>query len=493
FNLSPEQMILGMNLNPAFWQHQKIVKITNKEIAKLINLDPSARYASFDDAFDANGHYKLEKQINQANNKSVSERSAFDNDLIKFDERLNVVYLTFEGVFFKFMPIAAQPQDSWLSPKNAFESAKIDPKIKGLLNDYLNGLQAGVQDNDWKDADAAIAKLKEYQRQIAQDLIPGQTHIKVEVAYNKISIFKKLVYFYMILGGISLFFALFYALSSKRFVRTEKIIFAVFAAGFAAHTLGLAMRWYIAGHAPWSDSYESMIYIGWSAALAGIIFFKRSIFVLCAASALASIVMLVAHMSFVNPQITNLVPVLKSYWLMIHVSVITASYGFLGLGCLLGILGLGLMVLKSKKNETRLNDQIRYIAAIDELSLILGLCLLTIGNFFGAIWANESWGRYWGWDSKETWAYVSIIVYAIVLHLRFIPKLNSIYTFLTASVFAYASVIMTYFGVNFYLTGMHSYASSNQSIGMANPIYYTIITLILLSAVAYIKRDVKTI
>jgi len=201
----------------------------------------------------------------------------------------------------------------------------------------------------------------------------------------------------------------------------------------------------------------------------------------------------VAHMSFVNPQITNLVPVLKSYWLTVHVSVITASYGFLGMGALLGLMALVLMLFKNKKNALRINEQIRHIAAINEISLIIGLSMLTVGNFFGGIWANESWGRYWGWDPKETWAFVSIVVYAIILHLRFIPKLNSVYVFSIASLLGYSTIIMTYFGVNFYLTGMHSYAATGESPDVPSFVYYTLIILLSLCALAYKGRDVKGI
>lgn len=257
--------------------------------------------------------------------------------------------------------------------------------------------------------------------------------------------------------------------------------------------MGLALRWYISGHAPWSDSYESMIYIGWSAALAGVVVFRRSMLTLAASSLLAAIVMLVAHMSFVNPQITNLVPVLKSYWLTVHVSVITASYGFLGLGSLLGIIALVLMIFKNDKNKKELNFQISRIAAIDEICLIIGISMLTVGNFFGGIWANESWGRYWGWDSKETWSFVSIIVYAIVLHLRFIKVFNNVYTFLVASVFAYLSIVMTYFGVNFYLTGMHSYAATGEAPQIPNFVYFILISLVLISILGFRGRGIKSI
>lgn len=159
---------------------------------------------------------------------------------------------------------------------------------------------------------------------------------------------------------------------------------------------------------------------------------------------------------------------------------------------MLGLIALGLMAFKNKSNEARLNEQIRYIAAINEASLIIGLCLLTLGNFFGGIWANESWGRYWGWDSKETWSYVSILVYAIALHLRFIPKLNSLYVFLITSVFSYASIAMTYFGVNFYLTGMHSYASGDLP-PVHISVYIALGCMLLITALAFRGRDVKTI
>ena len=492
YGLSAEQMILGMSLNPAFWRDQKIIKIKNDEIKKMLGLAPQERYASFNSVFDENGNYKLARALDEANEKSASRRGVLDNELIKFDERLNIAYLTFRGVFFKFIPVPNDPQNAWLSPNDAFADYSIAPQIKGVLNDYLNGLQDGISDNDWAKADAALAELKNYQRATSAAILPSENRVKAEVFYNKASVFKKLVYCYMILGGVALVLALLGALCGKRFALAQKILFAAFATSFVAHTLALALRWYVAAHAPWSDSYESMIYIGWSAALAGIIFFRKSLLTLSASCLLASIVMLVAHMSFVNPQITNLVPVLKSYWLSIHVSVITASYGFLGLSCLLGLLALVLMALKNSANRERLNAQIRYITAINEISLIVGLSMLTLGNFFGGVWANESWGRYWGWDSKETWSYVSIIVYAIVLHLKLIPKLGSIYVYCVSSTLAYSSIIMTYFGVNFYLTGMHSYAAGDAP-QIPAPFYCIIAAIFLIIALAFRGRDVKTI
>jgi len=227
-----------------------------------------------------------------------------------------------------------------------------------------------------------------------------------------------------------------------------RIMLTLFGIGFALHVIGMGIRWYIAGHAPWSNAYESI-------ALAG-------------AMILTGITMLVAHMSFINPQITNLVPVLKSYWLMIHVATIISGDGFLGLGSILAFL----------------------VLILAEMSMIVGLYLLTIGNFLGGVWANESWGRYWGWDSKETWAAVTILIYATVLHLRFIPKLKSNFVFNVAATWAYFSVLMTYFGVNYYLSGLHSYAAGDP-VPIPTWVYVAVATLLVLTLLAARNRKLS--
>ena len=212
------------------------------------------------------------------------------------------------------------------------------------------------------------------------------------------------------------------------------------------------------GHAPWSNAYESIVFIAGATMVAGLIFARKSPFTLGATGLLAGITMGVAHLNFINPEITNLVPVLKSYWLMIHVATIISGDGFLGLGSMLSLLVMILFIMKRGDNEN-IDRAIKELTNIAEMSLIVGLFLLTVGNFLGGVWANESWGRYWGWDSKETWAAVTILVYATILHLRFIPKFNNPFAFNVASLWGYSTVIMTYFGVNYYLSGLHSYAA----------------------------------
>ncbi|WP_067177944.1 cytochrome c biogenesis protein CcsA [Sulfurospirillum sp. UCH001] len=493
FGLTPEQMILGMTTNAGLWQEMKIIKLSNPSIKKVLGLSPEAEYVSFASMFDDEGYYKLAKQVSAANQKAQSKRDTFDNDIIKFDEKLNIAYLTLKGVLFKFIPIPNDASHTWIAPNDAFSHPHINSEVKSMLNDYFVGLQEGISTNKWDNANIALAKLKENQRSLSGGILPSETRVRAEVLYNHMGLFQKLIGFYFVLGCGAFVLALISIFKGKNYPTLEKSVLYIFIAGFIAHSFGLALRWYISGHAPWSDSYESMVYIGWSAGFAGVMVFRKSILSLSAAAILAAIVMLVAHMSFVNPQITNLVPVLKSYWLTVHVSVITASYGFLGMGALLGFITLLLMILKNKKNALRMNEQIRHLVAINEISLIIGLAMLTVGNFFGGIWANESWGRYWGWDPKETWSFVSIIVYALILHLRFVPKLNSVYVFSIASLVGYSSIMMTYFGVNFYLTGMHSYAASGEHASLPSFVYYIFVGIFGLCVLAYQGRDVKTI
>ena len=187
-----------------------------------------------------------------------------------------------------------------------------------------------------------------------------------------------------------------------------------------------------------------------------------------------------------DPAIANLQPVLNSYWLMIHVAVIVASYGPFTLGMVLGLVALILILLSNEENKAKMELHIKEITYINELALTVGLVMLTIGNFLGGQWANESWGRYWGWDPKETWALISIMVYAFVIHARFVPALRGKWIFNLMSIVAFYSIMMTYFGVNFYLTGKHSYASGDKVV-TPNEFYYSLVFLGILGAASYIK------
>lgn len=257
------------------------------------------------------------------------------------------------------------------------------------------------------------------------------------------------------------------------------------------HTAWLILRWYVSGHAPMSNGYESMIFISWVTMLAGFLYYKRTPFALSSTLVLAALTLMVANLSFMDPEITNLVPVLKSYWLTLHVSVITASYGFLGLGAILGLVNLIMYALKRDNNKKRIEDSVKDLTYLNHKSIIIGLYLLTIGTFLGAIWANESWGRYWGWDPKETWSLITIIVYTIVSHARLVPGIKGIFTYNVLTLYGFSSVLMTYFGVNYYLSGLHSYAGGDP-VPIPSFVYYTIATLVLITIVAYYNNKMHT-
>jgi len=243
----------------------------------------------------------------------------------------------------------------------------------------------------------------------------------------------------------------------------------------------LGLRSYISGHAPWTNAYESMVYVAWATVLSGIVFARRSKLALALAALLGGVVLFVSNLNWLDPQITPLVPVLKSYWLMIHVSVITASYGFFGICAACGIASLIATIAGKNLAELRI---------INEMAMLVGLVLLTTGIFFGAVWANESWGRYWGWDPKETWALITMIVYAVTTHLHFIPRLNTNpLVFDVMSVVGFSTVLMTFFGVNYYLSGLHSYGKSE---GFSPEIVLAagagVLVLVAVAAVRYHKN-----
>jgi ABC-type transport system involved in cytochrome c biogenesis permease subunit len=169
------------------------------------------------------------------------------------------------------------------------------------------------------------------------------------------------------------------------------------------------------------------------------------------------------------------------------VAVIVGSYGPMALGMILGVISLLLMILTTSKNKVKMALSIKELTIINEMALTVGLVMLTIGNFLGGMWANESWGRYWGWDPKETWALISIMIYAFVIHMRLVPGLRSRLAFNIASILAFGSIMMTYFGVNFYLAGLHSYAKDDQEISVTY-ILTSLLILTIISVFAYLKH-----
>ncbi|EAK6248312.1 TPA: cytochrome c biogenesis protein CcsA [Campylobacter jejuni] len=490
-------VMLSMLVDVDKWQIEPFILMPQNQavrdaIANILEI-PSAKYISYKDFFDENNRYKLQKYVENANRKNPNARGVFDKEIIKLDERANVVNLVFSGELFKFIPVQNNPNNVWLAPFSAVTTLKGDEGhiVLALIQNYFSTVENAFKDGNWTRADEGLKFIKEYQEKIGYKVMPSKTKVEMEIFSNKAEIFVKLAPVYLIAG-----FLLLILVFSKMVVPNLKIsfifkvVYVLNVLAFVIHTVGLGLRAYLSGHAPWSNGYESMVYIAWALSLSGIFFSRKSPIALSLTSILSGIVLMVAHLSEMNPQITNLVPVLNSYWLSIHVSVITASYGFLGLCALLGIFTLFLMCFLKKDGKYNLNilRNITEATRINEMAMIFGLCLLTVGNFLGAIWANESWGRYWSWDSKETWALVSILVYAAILHLRMIPKYCNQFVFALWSMFAYWVIIMTYFGVNYFLTGLHSYAAG-EAAQIPNYVYWGFALMVVLALFARRKRN----
>lgn len=490
-------VMLSMLVDVDKWQMEPFILMPQSQavrdaIANILEI-PSAKYISYKDFFDENNRYKLQKYVENANRKNPNARGVFDKEIIKLDERANVVNLVFSGELFKFIPVQNNPNNVWLAPFSAVTTLKGDEGhiVLALIQNYFSAVENAFKDGNWTRADEGLKFIKEYQEKIGYKVMPSKTKVEMEIFSNEAEIFVKLAPVYLIAG-----FLLLILVFSKMVVPNLKIsfifkvVYVLNVLAFVIHTVGLGLRAYLSGHAPWSNGYESMVYIAWALSLSGIFFSRKSPIALSLTSILSGVVLMVAHLSEMNPQITNLVPVLNSYWLSIHVSVITASYGFLGLCALLGIFTLLLMCFLKKDGKYNLNilRNITEATRINEMAMIFGLCLLTVGNFLGAIWANESWGRYWSWDSKETWALVSILVYAAILHLRMIPKYCNQFVFALWSMFAYWVIIMTYFGVNYFLTGLHSYAAG-EAAQIPDYVYWGFALMVVLALFARRKRN----
>ncbi|PLX07293.1 MAG: c-type cytochrome biogenesis protein CcsB [Marinilabiliales bacterium] len=486
YGLNSDEVILSMMAYPVQWQNAPIIKVKHDKVKELLGI--SGKRAAYLDFINMNeGTYKLSNEVNRAYSLKPAERGTFEKELISVDERLNVAYMVFTQSFLKLLPDPNDSHKPWYGPGDKIRGLRQADSnfVAGVIPEYLNALT----ENNLILASQLVKGMDDYQHKFAADIIPSDSKRSLEITYNKMDIFNRLGNIYSLLGLIMIIFSFVELFKPSRWVKVVlKVFFVLIVIGFILQTAGLAMRWYISGHAPWSDGYESMIYIAWVVMLAGVFFARRSSMTISATTILASIILMVAHLSWMNPEITNLVPVLKSYWLTIHVSIITASYGFLALSMLLGFINLILMITRKVQNYIKINGHIEELSAISEKAMIAGLYMLTVGTFLGGVWANESWGRYWGWDPKETWALISVLVYSFILHMRMIPGLQGKFSFNFASVIGFFSIIMTYFGVNYYLSGLHSYAAGDP-VPIPSFVYYSVATIAIVAIFAYINEN----
>ena len=489
-NLSADQVLISIIKNPLDWYNTPIIylKRGNDSLRKIVGRDSKEKYAAFVDFFDQNGNYKISSQLENAYKASLPNQ--FQKDFIETDRKVNLLFSAFEGTILKIFPLPNNQNNKWVSfsDPDAIQFNGVDSLyVKNVLPLYFSTLDNDIQSGDYENSKKLLESIKGFQTKYGSDVLPDDDKIKAEIYYNKYDIFKNLYSWYMYVGTIMFAFLIFQIFYENKYLKyLIKFSKYCIVTLFVLHTFGLLARAYVSGHAPWSDAYESMIYVAWATVGIGLAFGRKSDLTIAATSFVSSMILMIAHWSWMDPEIANLVPVLDSYWLMIHVSVIVGSYGPFTLSMILGIVSLILIIITNKKNQRKIGINLQELTIINELSLTVGLIMLTIGNFLGGQWANESWGRYWGWDPKETWALISIMIYAFVLHMRLIPGLKGKWMFNLMSIIAFASIMMTYFGVNFYLTGLHSYASGDKVI-TPSFVYYSVLFVFVLGTFSYFR------
>jgi len=397
------QTLVAMHLyGPDVWKDIEVAFVSSKIREEL----KTGKYVSISDMEDEFGVFKWMDEYEVAHGKSDGQKNEFDKQLIKLGERYRLLKEIFQFKHLRIVPIPGDDNGKWIWPF-ARELREKDQKANTLAMNLLTNLFSVSQgESKFSDAQQFLVPLKEHQWEELRAYEAEnphlnkltQRHVDVEISYNKFKVFDKIQSFYFLFGFLMMILFFFRTLVTPT-MRSESLIKKinyVLLAGvvivFLGHGVGLGMRWYISGHAPWSNGYEAVIFIAWSTILAGLFFVKKNPAVIAATTLLAAMMLFVTELNLLDPEITPLQPVLKSYWLMIHVAIITSSYGFLGISGILGLVNMVLYILKNKKNKKRLQMNIVELTSVSEMVLIIGLFMLTIGTFLGGVWANESWG-----------------------------------------------------------------------------------------------------
>jgi len=490
-DLDANQVLLSMCNFPSVWFEAPIVylKRGNDSIRKILGVPKETKRVSMLDLFDEKGNYKLAPYIEEIERKV--NLNQFEKDFRNVHQHFYLLNQTLGGSIFKLFPVPKNDNNDWITALELNESSikgQDSMFVRNFFPVYFELLRDANETKDYSKPDQLLVGLSKFQRTFGGDVMPSELKIKTELTYNKVDIFNRLYKYFLLIGVLMFFFIIFQIFKGgKSFnipIKISKYIIWIF---FILLTVGLITRWYISGHAPWSDAYESVVYVAWATVLFGLTLGRKSDLTVASTAFVAAIILWAAHLNWLDPSIANLQPVLDSYWLMIHVAIIVASYGPFTLGMILGVVSLLLMVFTTEDNKLRVGLNIKELTIITEMALTVGLVMLTIGNFLGGQWANESWGRYWGWDPKETWALISIMIYAFVIHMRLVPGLRGRWGFNVAATLAFSMIMMTYFGVNFYLGGLHSYASGDKPITPMF-VFYSFAFVIILSFFAYLKN-----
>jgi cytochrome c-type biogenesis protein CcsB len=465
----PVDMFLSWLAHPGYWFDKPILRVRHPELRIFMGVPESAKHVALKFLVNESGAYRLAGDVEGALRTPDKDRKKVQRKLLSFDERVNVFNMATRGLSLKIFPLPGDDNNRWLAPGEFNETvlAAMDPAVREEFQTAFSDLYSGLQTLD----DTRILKgtraIAAIQTKYGQSVLPSARAQAAELTLNRLQPFTWVTIPYLIAFGILM---LAYAwnlarMQGKLFKLRHPLYLLgliVYFGSVVYHLYAYVLRWIAAGHAPLSNGYESLLFIGLAIGIVGGYYELRSRrgSIGALAGLLASVILGVAMLPTFDAAISPLVPVLSSFWLIIHVTIITASYGFLGLAAVIAMTMLVLHLFKSP-NRMTVRHAIIDLNILHWNVLLAGVAFLTVGTFLGGVWANESWGRYWGWDPKETWSLVTILVYAFVMHFRFVDRLNTPLNLAAGSFLGISSVGMTYFGVNYFLSGLHSYAQGD--------------------------------
>lgn len=443
--LSSNQVFAGWIFDVPYWETVKMIEIKEKKAQELLGIN--GKWASFDDFWDNYNNYKLDAPLKKAYKDGDTK---LQKQLRDADEKFNIIRMLYGGEMLKMFPYAGkQGHMQWFAPGQPLGNLKLDEKELVFIKKSMDYLAESIITGDKARAEEIAKKIYSYQHVRGKAVVPTKFRIYTETFYNKTNAQRLPVMLYLTL---SLLLAIVSTLSLNNGKQKKtRLVSSVLTWVMLIHTtLLLALRWFVSGHLPMSNGYETMQFMAWATLIVTLVMQKRFLPVKQFGPLLSSFALLVAMITDGNPQITQLMPVLQSPLLSVHVMVIMFSYALFGLTALIGLQGL---IAHHRKQE----EKEQQLAAISQFLLYPAVALIAIGIFIGAIWANVSWGRYWSWDSKETWALITMLIYSAPLHadIKWLRKAQHMHIYM---LLAFLSVLMTYFGVNYFLSGMHSYA-----------------------------------
>ena len=443
--LSSTEVFCGWVFDVPYWETVKMIEIKDKKAQELLGLN--GKWASFNDFWDEYNEYKLEKPLKEALRKGDTK---MQKSLRDADEKFNIVRMLYGGEMLKIFPYRqADGKYKWFAPGQPLGNINLNEQELTFVRKSMDYLAESIITGDNSRASEIVKKIYSYQHVKANDVITSKFMIYSEVFYNRLNTLRLPTMLYLALS-LLLCVASTIALNRKKRKIASRAALWLTAVMLLHTSLLLLLRWMVSGHLPMSNGFETMQFMAWATLLLTLFMGKRFMPVKNFGPLLSSFALLVAMITDSNPQITLLMPVLQSPLLSVHVMVIMFSYALFGLMALIAAEG----IWAHRRGDLAKEEQ---LAAMSGFLLYPAVSLLAAGIFIGAVWANVSWGRYWSWDSKEVWALITMLIYSAPLHssLQWLRKPLHIHIYM---LLAFLCVLMTYFGANYFLAGMHSYA-----------------------------------